>query len=127
MDAKLSGKFPYPLDGIEIRAVRRQVIKVELRFMFLTPSAVKFGVVVFCVVGNDDHAASAFETAAMEQTQEIPCAHRVKAVVLACKEKFAVAKTHRTKITYALARGMMLQHGIFDLRWNPHPTADPYC
>ena len=66
VDAKLSGKFPYPLDGIEIRAVRRQVIKVELRFMFLTPSAVKFGVVVFCVVGNDDHAASAFETATVE-------------------------------------------------------------
>ena len=52
--------------GIEIRAVRRQVIKVELRLMFLTPSAVKFGVAVFCVVGNDEHAASAFETAAAE-------------------------------------------------------------
>ena len=66
MDAKLSGELPYPFDRIEIRAVGREVIKVELRFMFLTPSAMKVGVVVFCVVRNDDHAASAFETAGVE-------------------------------------------------------------
>jgi hypothetical protein len=34
--------------------------------VFLAPSAVKFGVVVFGVVGNDDHAAPAIEAAALK-------------------------------------------------------------
>jgi len=33
---------------------------------FLTPSAVKFGVVVFGIVCNDDYAASAIEAAALK-------------------------------------------------------------
>jgi hypothetical protein len=34
--------------------------------MFLTPSAVKFGVMVFGIVCNDDYAASAIEAAALK-------------------------------------------------------------
>jgi hypothetical protein len=37
----------------------------ESPLRFLTPSAVKFGVVVFSVVRNDDHAAPAVEAAAL--------------------------------------------------------------
>ena len=66
VDAKLSGELPYSFYGVEIGAVWWEVIKAKVRFVFLTPSAVKFGVVVFCVVGNDHHAASAFETATVE-------------------------------------------------------------
>jgi hypothetical protein len=76
--------------------------------MFLTPSAVKFGVVVFGVVCNDDDAASAIEAAALKETQEVPCAHRIKAVEFARKNEFAVAKTHSAEIANALARGVML-------------------
>src|ERR1700738_474197 len=43
-----------------------EVIKAKVRFVFLTPSAVKFGVVVFRVVRNDDHAAPAIEAAALK-------------------------------------------------------------
>ena len=42
------------------------VIKAKVRLVFLTPSAVKFGVVVFRVVRNDDHAAPAIEAAALK-------------------------------------------------------------
>src|SRR5258705_9745150 len=50
--------------GIEIGAVWREVIKPKVPFVFLTPSAVKFGMVIFRVVGNDDCAALAIEAAA---------------------------------------------------------------
>ena len=59
MDAKLSSKFPHSFDWVEIRTVWREVIKAKVRLMFLTPRAVKFGVMVFGIVCNDDYAASA--------------------------------------------------------------------
>ena len=66
VDAKLSGELPHSFYGIEIGAVWWEVIKAKVRFVFLTPSAVKFGVVIFRVVGNDDHAAPAMEAAALK-------------------------------------------------------------
>ena len=66
VDAKLSGELPYSFYGVKIGAVWWEVIKAKVRFVFLTPSAVKFGVVVFGVVRNDDHAASAIEAAALK-------------------------------------------------------------
>lgn len=108
MYAKLSGEFPHSFYGIEIGAVWWEVIKAKLRFMFLTPSAVKFGVVVFRVVGNDDHATLASEAAALKETQKVPCGHRIKAVDLARKNEFTVAKTHCAEVADALARGVML-------------------
>ena len=66
MDAKLSGELPHSFYGIEIGAVWREVIKPQVPFVFWTPSAVKFGVVVFSVVRNDDHAAPAVEAAALK-------------------------------------------------------------
>ena len=66
VDAKLSGELPDSFYGIEIGAVRWEVIKTKVRFVFLTPSVVQFGVVVFRVVGYDDHAAPAIEAAALK-------------------------------------------------------------
>ena len=66
MDAKLSGELPHSFDGIEIGAVWREVIKPEVPLVFLTPSAVKFGMVIFRVVGNDDYAALAIEAATLK-------------------------------------------------------------
>ena len=66
VDAKLSSKLPHSFDWVEIGTVWREVIKAKVRLMFLTPSAVKFGVVVFSVVRNDDHAAPAVEAAALK-------------------------------------------------------------
>jgi hypothetical protein len=46
VDAKLSGELPYSFYGVEIGAVWWEIIKAKVRFVFLTPSAVKLGVVV---------------------------------------------------------------------------------
>ena len=107
VDAKLSGEFPYSFYGVKIGAVWWEVIKAKVRFVFLTPSAVKFGVVVFRVVGYDDHAAPAIEAAALKQAQKVPRGHRIKAVELARKNEFAVAKTHCAEVANALARRVM--------------------
>jgi len=66
MDAKLSSKLPHPFDWVEIGTVWWEVIKAKVRLMFLTPSAVKLGMVVFGIVCNDDYAASAIEAAALK-------------------------------------------------------------
>jgi hypothetical protein len=60
VDAKLSSELPHSFDGIEIGTVWQEVIKAKVRLMLLTPSAVKFGVVVFVIVCNDDYAASGY-------------------------------------------------------------------
>jgi len=66
VDAKLSSELPHSFNGIEIGTVWREVIKAKVRLMFLTPSAVQFGVVVFGIICNDDYAASAIEAAALK-------------------------------------------------------------
>ena len=66
MDAKLSSKLPHSFDWVEIGTVWWEVIKAKVRLMFLTPSAVKLGMVVFGIVCNDDYAASAIEAAALK-------------------------------------------------------------
>src|SRR4051794_19495369 len=97
MDAKLAGEFPKALDGIEIWAVPRQVIQLKLRFMGLTPSALKVAVVVFGASGNDACAAPAWEAAAVDQAQESPGGHPIKAVGLTRKEEFTVVKASAPK------------------------------
>ena len=66
VSAELSSKLPDSFCWVEIGAVGWEIIKAKMRLMGLTPSAVKFGMVVFGVVGNDDDAAPAIETAALE-------------------------------------------------------------
>ena len=66
MSAELSSKLPHSFYWVEIRAVGWEIIKAKVRLMGLTPSAVKFGMVIFRVVGNDDYAALAIEAAALK-------------------------------------------------------------
>src|SRR5438477_2145835 len=65
--------------GFQLRAIRRKVVELKLPFMRLTPSAVKLGVVVSGIIDNDDHTASALVATALDQAQERPGRHRIKA------------------------------------------------
>ena len=109
--------------GFQIRAVRGQVIELKLPFMRLTPSAVKLGVVVSGIVGNDDHAAPALVSTALDQAQESPDRHRIKTVGFAREEELAVPKAHRAEIAHALSGGVVQQHGVFDFGRHPHAAA----
>jgi hypothetical protein len=50
-------QLPDPLNGIEVRAVRRQEIKLKAADSLCPPVAVELGVMVFGVVRDDRHAA----------------------------------------------------------------------
>src|SRR5690348_17209350 len=91
--------------------------------MRLTPRMMKFGVVVFGIIDNDDHAAPALVRPALEQLQESPDRQGIKTVGLAREEEFAVPQAHRAEIAHALAGGMVQQHGVFDFGRYPHAAA----
>ena len=128
MGAKFSGEFPDPLNRIEIRTVWRQVIELKVSLMFLAPVTMQGGVVVvFGIVGNDDHASLALAAALVEKTQESPGSRGVKTILLARENKLAVAQTHRAEIAHALARGVMRRHGSLTSGATHIRQRDPCC
>ena len=56
--AKFSGQFPYPLDWIQLGAVRREEFQGQNPVMFLEERMKDNGMMVFCIVQDDHHLFS---------------------------------------------------------------------
>ena len=59
VEPELAEKFPDPLDGVEVRAVRRQEQQDESGLLKAAPLGVKSGMVIPSVIDDDDDAAAA--------------------------------------------------------------------
>jgi len=118
VQAKPSRQFPDAFDGIQIRAVGRQVAQGKLRFLFRPPR----GVVVAGVINDHDHTPSGPPAALPQLGQKIPGRHPVKAAEFPAEEELAIPQADGSKIADAFAGGSVEQNGIIDLRRNPHPS-----
>ena len=122
MQAKTAGQFPDPLDGIEVGAVRGQVVQREDFGLGLTPRQVKLGMMIFGVVGDDDDAATATTTGGFKVEKERGESLAVKDSGIALDHEPAGAQIHRPEVANALAGGMMEANRVFDLGGDPHPA-----
>ena len=58
VQTEAASQFPNAFDRVELRTVGWQVIQTEVGLLLRAPIRVKFGVVVFGVIGDDDHSSS---------------------------------------------------------------------
>jgi hypothetical protein len=116
-------QFPNPFDGIQVRAVGRQVAQGEFGLLLRPPSRVQRGVMIFGVVDDHHHAPSRPSAAAPQFFQEAPGRHPIKAARFAAEEEFTVPQADSSKVADAFACGSMEQNWIVHLGRNPHPAA----
>jgi hypothetical protein len=76
--------------------------------------------VIFRVVGNDNHAATGSEAGAAEFPEETEEGVTLEFVLLAAEYEPAIGSANRSEISHALACRRMQQNRIFDFWWNPH-------
>jgi hypothetical protein len=83
----------------------------------------KFSVVVFCVVGDDDHPFAWHPAATLQVPEEFPVSLTVEATGLSAGNQPAVPQADSPKKSHAFPGGVMETNWIFHFRWYPHPAA----
>jgi hypothetical protein len=78
--------------------------------------------VVFGIVGYDNHAAAASRTDLPKGLEECMESHGVELVLLSLENELSVTQPDSTKIAYTLSRWVMQQYRVFLLRRYPHPA-----
>jgi len=121
MSTQMASRFPNPLYGIQVRAVRRREIKTEHLLMFPQPRLKGFRMVPTCVVHDDDHLAS-LSRMAQELFQERFEREGVKSLLWPC-DQAAVSNTNCPKNSDTFARRSVCENGIEFLRRDPHVAA----
>ena len=72
VEPEFAEEFPDSLDGVEVRAVRREEQQDEAGLLKAAPLGVKRGMVIPGVIDNDDDATAAASAPAPQLTKEGP-------------------------------------------------------
>ena len=120
MGAQAPGEFPYPLDGIQIGAVRRQKVQAQDLTMLAQPRLEDSGMMPTCVVHENYHRAL-LSPVTYEPLQERLEALRIECLVLLCDET-SVGHAHGAEYADTLSRRRVQHHGIHVLGRYPHAT-----
>ena len=107
MQTSPARELPDALDGVQFRAVGRQVIEREASGVLHPPCPVKAGVVAFRIAGNEDHPSSASAAGSPQMVEEFPARQGVQFFGLAPKKELAVAQPDRPEIADAPPRGVV--------------------
>lgn len=116
------GDFPDPLDGVELGAVRRQVIQRKPVLRLLSPAFVESGVMECGVVCNDNYPPTRVTTGPTQLLCEGPERFPVESVCFSAVAEFPVAQANRAEIADSLPGRRMQKNRIFHFGRNPHTT-----
>jgi hypothetical protein len=114
-----AGELPYPLNGIKIRAVRRQKIQPEKIILRMAGDRV----MIASIVGDGYHVPAAVGAEALKISVEGMKGHGIKSFCLPLEDKLPIPQAHGAKIPDTAPRRMMPQNRIGLLWRHPHPTA----
>jgi len=120
---KSAEQLPDAFDRIELGAVGRQEKQDEVWSLGLAPFQVQLGVMIFRIVDDDHHLATAAASDSPEFAQEAPTGFRVKAALRLGGDQLAVADPYGAKVTDAFACRRMMTDRVADLGRNPHSAA----
>lgn len=123
MEATTTDQFPNPLDGIELRTVRRQKVQPEAIGDRGPPGFVQDRVVIAGVVADDHHLATGAASDTLKFAQEVPTSLRIEPAFGPRHDQFTVPQAHRAKEADTLARGGMAADRIMNLGRHPKTTA----
>src|ERR1035437_8173979 len=116
-------QFPDPFDGIELRAVGRQKVKAKPGLVDAPPLRVQACVMVFRIVGDDDHAPTSRRTNPVQMAEEIPACLGIEMSKGLRTAQFAVTDPNSPEVADGLAGRCMPADGIKNLGRHPHPAA----
>jgi hypothetical protein len=123
--AQPARELPHALDGIEFRTVGWKEDESEIFLTLLSPFLVQFGMMKSGIVEND-HSLPMRACGTPPQFLEEFCKGlSIECTLLSTPDKFAIAQSNGSEISNTLPRWRMQKNGVFDLRWNPHPTGCP--
>ena len=120
VEPEFAEKFPYPLDGVEVRAVGREEKQDEAGLLKAAPFGVKSGMVIPSVVDDDDGAAAAASAPAPQLAKEGPGGFGIEAPPRFGSEQSSVSDPDGPKIADKFAGRRMTANRVPDFRWNPH-------
>jgi hypothetical protein len=123
MQAKTPSELPYPFDGIQIRAVRREEVQTETCGIPRSPFFVENGMMVSRVVQDHYRGATGSYCNLPQAAQELQKGPGIKALLLALEQEFPVPQAHGSKVADTTPRWMMPQDRVGDLGSNPQATA----
>ncbi len=83
----------------------------------------ELGMMVFGIICYDNDATTASGTYPPEMFEKCMERHGVKLFLLSLKSQFPVTQTDSSKITHALASGMVQQYRVLLFGRYPHQTA----
>src|SRR6516225_9817405 len=119
--------FHTRLDGIQLRAVRRQIVEHKIGGMFFSPLPMEPGVVVLGIVRDHHHAATAGEAGLVKLFHKFKEGQAVELLLLPAKTKAPIAKSYGGKIPHAVSRRMMPQHRILGSGGTHIRHREPCC
>jgi len=119
MQTEATGELPYPLNGIKIRAVRRQEIQAEKIILRMAGDRV----MIAGIVGDGYYVAAATGADALEISVKGMKGHGIKSFCFPLEDKLSIPQAHGAKIADT-APGRMMPQNRIGLFWGyPHPTA----
>ena len=118
-----ASQLPNPFNRIEFGAIGWHKLQCHMPLAFLSPREVQFGMMVFDVVEDRDNLPPSMTASSPYLFEKGEERFPVEAFLLPAVNEFAVPDTHRTKVAYTFAGGMMQKNRIRDLRRNPHPAS----
>src|SRR6267142_5760512 len=118
-----AGQFPYPLDRVEVGAVRRQERQAKVGLLLLPPLSVQGGVMVFGVIYDHYHAPPIAAAGLAHLPEKRPSGLRIERLGFLREEELPITNPHRAEISHTFARRMMQQHRVLDFRRDPHSAA----
>jgi hypothetical protein len=115
-------QLPNSLDRIQLGTVGRQIVENKVPGVFFSPPFVKPSVVVFGIVGDDNHAAPCSDARSPQAFHELEKGRAVELVCLTAKLKLSIPQSHSGKVSYAVPRWRVQQDRVLGFRRNPHLT-----
>ena len=123
MQAQATNQLPDPLNRIEIRTVRRQKVERKAPGLRFPPIAVKFAMVIPGIVRDHHNPIPSPGADPFQLLEEVPARLCVEAIHFATVHEAAIAQANGAKVAHALAPGVVSEHRVGEIRWNPHPAS----
>ena len=120
VEPELAEELPDSLDGVEVRAVRREEQQDESGLLKAAPLGVKSGMVIPGVIDDDDDAAAAAPAPAAQLTKEGPAGLGIEAPLGFGSDQPSISDPDGSKVADEFAGRRMATNWVPDFRWNPH-------
>jgi hypothetical protein len=122
MTAKFTSQFPYALNCVEFRTIRRKEVKLDSLAMLCQPRSQNPGMMPACIVQYKENLTV---VAAMLQyllKKRMKC-HGIKLLFPGC-DQTPVIDTDRSQDSKSFSSGGMEKHRVNVFRRNPHGAAE---